>query len=130
MVYRIRERKRHQEFREFLRQLRRHFPTGRLYLVCDNFSPHKKAQVTDWCRAHGVELVFTPTNASWSNWIECEFTALRYFTLNGTDYQSHAEQNTAIGAYIRWRNRRCEPKRYFAVNSKIRDPDYLPNVAR
>ncbi|WP_412810423.1 hypothetical protein [Saccharopolyspora sp. MS10] len=23
----------------------------------------------------------------------------------------------------------CHPKRYFAVNSKIRRPDYLPNVA-
>jgi hypothetical protein len=29
--------------------------------------------------------VFTPSNASWLNWIECEFTALRYFTLDGSD---------------------------------------------
>lgn len=46
-----------------------------------------------WRQAHDVELVFTPTNASWSNWIECEFAALRYLALNGTDHRSHDEQN-------------------------------------
>ena len=45
-------------------------------MVCDNFSPYKKLQVIDWCADHDVELVFTPSNASWLSWIECEFTAL------------------------------------------------------
>jgi hypothetical protein len=35
--------------------------------------------------------VYTP-NASWLNWVESEFTALRYFTLDGSDYPSHAAQ--------------------------------------
>jgi hypothetical protein len=30
----------------------------------------------------------TPRNASWLNWIECEFTALRYFTLDAGGRQS------------------------------------------
>jgi hypothetical protein len=89
MFYRFRDRKRGQEFLAFLRQLRTRFPTGRLYVVCDNFSPHKKSQVSDWCADHDLELVFTPSNASWLNWIESEFTALRYFTLDGSDYPSH-----------------------------------------
>ena len=63
------------------------------------------------------------------NWIECEFTALRYFTLDGSDYPSHATQEAAIAGYIRWANRRARPKQQFAVGSKIRRPDYLPNVA-
>ncbi|WP_233160113.1 IS630 family transposase [Pseudonocardia sp. MH-G8] len=46
------------------------FPTGRLHVVCDNFSPHRKAEVADWCASNDVELVFTPTHASWLNWIE------------------------------------------------------------
>ena len=129
MFYRFRDRKRWQEFLGFLRQLRARFPTGRLYVVCDNFSPHKKSQVSDWCADHDVELVFTPTNASWLNWIECEFTALRYFTLDGSDYPSHAAQEAAIAGYVRWPNKRATPKRHFAVDSKIRRPDYLPNVA-
>ena len=45
MFYRFRDRKRWREFLEFCRQLRRRFPTGRLYLVCDNYSAHQKAEV-------------------------------------------------------------------------------------
>lgn len=68
----------------------------------------------------GVLVRFLPTYASWLNWIESEFAALRYFALNGADYASHAEQNAAIRGYIRWRNARARPKRHFAINSKIR----------
>jgi transposase len=129
LFYRFRDRKRWQEFLGFLRQLRTRFSTGRLFVVCDNFSPHKKHQVRSWCAEHDVELVFTPSNASWLNWIECDFTALRYFTLDGSDYPSHAAQEAAISGYVRWANRRAKPKRGFAARSKIRRPDYLPNVA-
>ena len=129
LFYRLRDRKRWQEFLGFLRQLRARFPTGPLHVVCDNFSPHRKAEVLTWCDANDVELVFTPSNASWLNWIECEFTALRYFTLDGSDYPSHTAQETAIAGYLRWHNKHATPKRRFAANSKIRRPDYLPNVA-
>ncbi|MFE3002770.1 hypothetical protein ACFXG4_48415 [Nocardia sp. NPDC059246] len=61
-------------------------------------------------------------NTGWSS-------ALRTFALNGTDHHSHDEQDTAIGTYIHWRNQHAEPVRDFAVGSKIRHPDYLPNVA-
>jgi hypothetical protein len=57
LFYRFRDRKRWQEFLGFLRQLRARFPTGRLFVVCDNFSPHKKQQVIDWCAEHDVELM-------------------------------------------------------------------------
>ena len=129
LFYRFGDRKRWQEYLAFLRQLRIRFPTGRLHVVCDNFSPHRKDEVIDWCAAHDVELVFTPTNASWLNWIEAEFTALRYFTLDGSDYPTHTAQEAAIAGYIRWTNKDATPKRRFAVGSKIRRPDYLPNVA-
>ncbi|MGX7671308.1 transposase [Plantactinospora sp. DSM 117369] len=70
--------------------------------------------------------MFLPTYASWLNWIEAEFAALRYFALNGTDHRAHPEQNTAIGDYIRWRNRnrQARSRSGFAINSKIRHPDY------
>jgi transposase len=64
-------------------------------------------------------LVFIPTNASWLNWIEAEFAALRYSALNGTGHRSHDEQGEAIARYVRWRNARAHPKRRFAINSKI-----------
>jgi hypothetical protein len=67
MFYRFRDRKRWREFLGFLKQLRDRFPTGKLYVVCDNYGPHKKAEVVDWCDLNGVELVFTPTYSSWIN---------------------------------------------------------------
>ena len=70
-----------------------------------------------------MELVFLPTYASWLNWIEAEFAALRYFALNGTDHPA-TPIRSRIGAYIRWRNRRAKPKDSFATDSKIRKPDY------
>lgn len=129
LFYRFRDRKRSQEFLEFLRQLRTRFPTGPLHVVCDNFSPHRHHRVGAWCADNDVELVFTPTHASWLNRIEAEFTALRYFTLDGSDYPSHTAQEQAIAGYVRWHNRHAGPKHRFAANSKIRRPDYLPNVA-
>jgi transposase len=127
--YRIRDRKRWREFLSFLKSLRARWPGQKLYLVVDNFSPHKHPDVLAWAVANDVELVFLPTYASWLNWIEAHFAALRYFALNGTDHRSHNEQDTAIGDYVRWYNRRARPKTGFAINSKIRAPGYRANVA-
>ncbi|AZQ40957.1 IS630 family transposase [Streptomyces cyaneochromogenes] len=118
--YRIRTRKRWREFLGLLKTLRQRWPEQKLYVVLDNFSPHKHAEVRTWAADHDVELVFLPTYGSWLNWIESEFAALRYFALNGTDHRTHAEQNAAIAAYIRWRNAHAEPKTRFAPESPIR----------
>ncbi|MFI6916523.1 IS630 family transposase [Streptosporangium sp. NPDC050284] len=120
LYYRIRERKRWREFLSFIKSLRGRWPAGTLYLIVDNYSPHKHPQVKAWAAANDVELVFLPTYASWLNWIESEFAALRYFALNGTDHRSHPEQNAAIAAYIRWHNRHAQPKVSFAASSPIR----------
>ena len=47
-----------------------------------------------------VELAYVPFYASWLNRIEAEFTALRYFALDGTDRPSHEEQSRMIRRYI------------------------------
>jgi len=46
-----------------------------------------------------------PHSASWLNRIEAQFTALRYFALDGTDHESHEVQARMIRRYIAWRNR-------------------------
>jgi hypothetical protein len=61
-----------------------------------------------------------PTYASCLNWIEAEFAAVRYVALNGTDHRSHAEQDAAIGDYIRWHNQRVKPESGFAAG--LQDP--------
>jgi transposase len=120
MYYHIRPRKRWCAFLSLLKSLRIRWPDERLYVVLDNFSPHKHPHVRAWAAANDIELVFRPTYGSWLNWVESEFAALRYFALNGTDHRSHGEQNAAIGAYVRWRNARAEPKASFAPDSPTR----------
>ncbi len=127
--YRIRRRKRHAEFLDLLKTLRARWPDQRLYLVMDNFSPHRHPDVREWAADNDAELVFLPTYSSWLNWIEAEFAALRYFALNGTDHRTHTEQNAAIASFIRWRNARAQPKTGFATDSPIRTWTHYPAMA-
>jgi hypothetical protein len=87
----------------------------RLGLVLDNYSPHlstrEDPRVGQWAQANNVELAYVPTNASWLNRIEAQFTALRYFAVDGTDHASHTEQASMIRRYIAWRNRNAHDRR-------------------
>lgn len=70
-----------------------------------------RRRVAEWARANNVEFAYTPTNSSWLNRIEAQFTALRYFALDGTDHGSHREQSSMIRRYIIWRNKHAEDRR-------------------
>jgi hypothetical protein len=60
----------------------------------------------------------TPANSSWLNRIEAQFTALRYFALNGTDHRSHKEQASMIRRYITWRNQHAHDERLRRIVAK------------
>jgi transposase len=97
------------EFLAFCRYLRSLHPAEvRIAIVLDNFSPHLTTKtdtsVGDWAAANNVELAYVPFYGSWLNRIEAQFTALRYFALDGTDHPSHREQASMIRRYIIWRN--------------------------
>jgi transposase len=95
------------DFLSFLKWVRRRYPLWEtLHIVLDNFKPHLKTEVLRWAATHRVRLYFTPTNASWLNRIECQFTALRKFALDHSDFRTHEEQQEAITRYLTWRNGR------------------------
>jgi transposase len=105
----IKPRKTRARFLEFCRYLRSLYPpSARIAIICDNFSPHlttrKDNRVGQWAAADNAEIAYTPTNSSWLNRIEAQFTALRYFALDGTDHATHEEQGSMIRRYIIWRN--------------------------
>jgi transposase len=105
----IKPRKTRTLFLEFCRYLRTLYPPAiRIAIICDNYSPHlttrRDGRVGAWASANNVEIAYTPSNASWLNRIEAQFTALRYFALEGTDHPSHKEQASMIRRYIIWRN--------------------------
>jgi transposase len=112
----IKPRKTRTRFLEFCRYLRSLYPPQvRIAIICDNFSPHlttrKDKRVGGWAAASNVEIAYTPTNASWWNRIEAQFTALRYFALDGTDHATHQEQASMIRRYIIWRNNHAYDER-------------------
>jgi transposase len=97
------------EFLAFARYLRSLHPVEvRIAIVLDNFIPHLStktdSRVENWASANNVELAYVPFYGSWLNRIEAQFTALRYFALDGTDHPSHREQASMIRRYIAWRN--------------------------
>jgi hypothetical protein len=50
----------------------------------DNLSTHKTDKVHEWAESNNVELVFTPTYASFLNRIECHFSAIGEFVVSTT----------------------------------------------
>jgi transposase len=112
----IKPRRTRTRFLEFCRYLRTLYPlSARIAIVCDNFSPHlstaRDTRVGTWAKANNVEIAYTPTNSSWLNRIEAQFTALRYFALDGTGHASHKEQASMIRRYIIWRNNHAYDER-------------------
>jgi hypothetical protein len=87
----------------------------RIATGCDSVGPHLSTKtdtrVEDWAAANNVELAYLPFSGSFLNRIEPQFTALRYFTVDGTDHNSHREQASMIRRYIARRNRHTHDQR-------------------
>lgn len=84
-----------------------------LYVILDNLNHHRGRAIREWCDANAVELLFTPTYASWANPIEAHFGPLRQFVLANSDHADHSALGKAIRRYVSWRN------------AHPRDPDLL-----
>lgn len=87
------------------RKLRmRYDPELRIHLVMDNLSTHKTQDIREWAADSNVELVFTPTYASYLNRIECHFWAINEFVIKNADYPDWNTLAEAMAAHIRYRN--------------------------
>jgi transposase len=103
---RFTEHKKTKDFLSFLSWVRRRYPRWQtLHMVMDNYGPHITGTILEWAKSHNVRVYLTPTNGSWLNRIESQFTALKKFALQPSDYRSHEEQQAAIESYLTWRNR-------------------------
>jgi hypothetical protein len=92
-----------------------------IYVIMDNLSAHKGADIRRWARRNQVELCFTPTYASWANPIEAHFGPLRQFTIASSNYPNHTVQKTrALPAYLGWRNANARHRDVLAAERKER----------
>lgn len=117
LVGRIRKRKKARDIVACFTQLRACYPIQlRIYVVMDNLSANQRA-AKDFFPGHNMEAVYLPTDASWLNAIECEFTALHAATLKNSDDRAHQIRRSRIYRYLRRRNRthgstRCSLARF------------------
>jgi transposase len=102
---RLRTHKNAGEVLGFYQQIRmRYDPRLRIYLVADNLSTHKTPSIREWAAKSNVELVFTPTYASFLNRIECHFWAIGEFVVKNADYPDWDTLTRAMANHITYRN--------------------------
>lgn len=105
----------------FYKQIRRRYMAHvRIYLINDNLALHWTPEIREWAELHNVELVPTPTSASYMNRIECHFNPLREFVLNASDYASHAAVAEAFRGYLYRRNSDHDTARIRLLESRSR----------
>jgi hypothetical protein len=115
LVGRVRKRKTARDIAACFAQLRACYPVQlRLYVVMDNLSANRRA-AEDFFPGQNMEAVYLPTEASWLNAIESEFTALHAATLKNSDDRDHLMRRRRLYRYLRWRNRQhCSTYSYLA----------------
>jgi hypothetical protein len=104
-----------------LKSIRAARPDGApIYVILDNLSAHKGADIRSWAKRSKVELCFTPTYASWANPIEAHFGPLRQFTIANSNHPNHTVQTRTLHAYLRWRNANARHPAVLAAERKER----------
>ena len=117
---RLRTHKNADEVLGFYKQLRMRYDPGlRIYLVADNLSTHKTEAIREWATDANVELVFTPTYASFLNRIECHFWGIGEFVVNNADYPDWDTLAKAMADHIRYRNGPHRDHRLLAAERKL-----------
>jgi transposase len=106
IISRCKQRHRHTEWLDFLRQIDRETPKDQsLHLICDNYATHKHPKVKEWLEKHPRFAVhFTPTSASWLNMVERLFRDITTGRLRRGVFRSVPELNAAIKEYIAMHN--------------------------
>jgi len=90
-----------------------HYGTqGKIYLIWDNFSAHKKALNLWQPRPSNVEFAWTPTNASWLNLIEPWFLVLEKTALQNTNLKTTSEIAAHLLDGIDYLNEHPKPYRW------------------
>lgn len=102
----VHKRKTSRDVLQAWKRCRRCYPKrDRIYLVLDNLSSHKHAELIAYARTHQMKLIWTPTYASWLNAIESHFGPLKSFCLNNSDDKTHLERRRRIYRYLTLRNK-------------------------
>jgi transposase len=120
-------RHRAEEFRKFLDEVERNVPADLdVHVVMDNYGTHKTALIRNWfAKRSRWHVHFTPTSASWINLVERFFALLTDRAVRRGSFQSVAELEAAINAYVEVAN--ANPKPFIWTKSA---DDILASIQR
>jgi hypothetical protein len=97
----------------------RYDPKLRIYLIADNLSTHTTPAIFQWADTSNVELVFTPTPASFLNRIECHFWGISEFVIKNARLPRLGHLAKAMADHIRYRNGPHRDQRLIAAERKL-----------
>jgi transposase len=96
----------------FMKQIRLAYPKRiRIYWIQDGLSSHWTPEIRTYAAANNMELVPTPTYASYLNRIESTFGAIDEFVCKNADYLDWDAFGHALADHIRHRNSPAERAR-------------------
>jgi transposase len=102
---RLRPRRRGRDNLAFMAQIRAVIPARRrIYWIQDGLSANWTPDIRTFATAHNIELVPTPTYASYLNPVECHFFPIGEFVVNNADYLDWDAFAWALARHIQHRN--------------------------
>ena len=106
----------------FMRQIRLAYPKQiRIYWIQDGLSSHWTPAIRGYADTNNMELVPTPTYASFLNRIESTFGAIDEFVCKNADYLDWNAFNHALAEHVRHRNSPAERERRKLEAAKRRE---------
>jgi transposase len=96
----------------FMKLIRLAYPKRiRIYWIQDGLSSHWTPDIRTYADGNNIELVPTPTYASYLNRIESTFGAIDEFVCNNADYLDWDAFGHALADHVRYRNNPAERER-------------------
>lgn len=121
------QRRRREEFLDFMNQVVQAHPEKEIHVVLDNLSTHKPKE-DRWLAAHPrVHFHFTPTHASWLNQIEIFFSILSRQALTHVSFTSTRQLRQAIDSFITAYNPKAHP--FVWTKVKVRQKNFSHKYA-
>jgi transposase len=118
---RLRPRRAGSDVLAFMRTIRLVYPARqKLYWIQDNLSANWTPDIRAFATNNKIELVPTPTYASYLNRIESHFRPIQEFAFNNTDYHDWHTAQRAVAAHITHRNGTDRDRRIATLERKHR----------
>jgi putative transposase len=110
VLAKCKQRHRHQEFLQFLREIEAAVPKKLdVHLIVDNYATHKHPSVRRWLAARPRFYVhYTPTYSSWLNQVEIWFNIITQRAIRRGTFRSVRDLRQKIDGFVKRYNRNCQ----------------------